>query len=461
MSEGTISQGSRKTVDLGAGPVARTVLRVAIPSVVGLSINAMHHLVNMAFVGMLTTEAVSAITTVIPVILLLAAIGEGVGVGVASYLARQIGAGRLDLAANAASTAILLTIPLSMAVAGLLLFDLDGLLRFFGTTEAALPLAGPFARILILGAPLLFLQMLFDFIAIAEGNTKVCMWILVGSFGINTVLDPIFIFGLHLGVDGAAWATVISEGAAVAVYVIYAARRRGTIHLHPRHFQMKGAMLRQIASVGVPATLATGLGAVASMLLYRIASGYGDTAVAGIGIAFRLLSGGGMPVIGFCLGAQAVLGHGWGANNYRRLLGAVRAMLLMTSAFSLAYAVVMIVFAPAIVGWFTDDPAVARIGISACRAFHVVFSLFGLQMVTVVALQSAGKARLAALLMLAPQGYLLIPALLILPPVWGVDGLIASQVLAAGLSAALALAIIVRQTNMLKKQLHCGAESMA
>jgi putative MATE family efflux protein len=447
-----MSRTALAPVDLGGPDLTRIILRVALPSVIGLSMNALHHLVDAVYIGALGPEAVAAVSSAFPLIILLVAVAEGIGVGTASYIARMLGAGKPDRASAAASLALLLILPLCLVIMVGLLLTLDDVLRLIGVTETALPLAMAYARILIAGCTLLFAQILCDFIAISEGNTRFSMWTLIGSFGLNMLLDPLFIFVLDMGVGGAALATVCAQAAAVTAYAVYFALKAGKLRLRLRALAPRGEILRQIVTVGASATLSTMLGAFAFILIYRTAGAYGDGAVAGIGIALRLLSGGSLPVAGFCLGAQAVLGFSWGAGDHKRLLRALRIMLTATTAFAVLYAGVMIAFAPAIVSLFTEDAGVAAMAAAAVRAFHSFFALSGLYMVTVVLLQASGKARLAAALVLAPQGYLLIPGLLLLPGLWGLDGLLASQPLAVGLSCALALVILLWQTVALRRR---------
>jgi len=232
------------------------------------------------------------------------------------------------------------------------------------------------------------------------------MWTLVGSFALNIVLDAIFILMLDMGVAGAALAMLISQIAALAVYAAYFARRAGTVQIHPRWFSPTAGLLRQISSVGASVTLSHGVTAVAFVLIYRSAGAYGEQAVAAIGVALRLLTGGTLPIVGFCLGAQPVLGFGWGRRDYERTLRVLWRLLLIVGVFGIVYASVMIIFAPAIMALFTDDREVAEIGVRACQAFHMCFALSAVRLVTLVFLQAAGKAKLAAWLILAPHGYL-------------------------------------------------------
>jgi putative MATE family efflux protein len=444
--------GGRASLDLQRDPPPRLIWRLALPAIIGLSANALYQTVDIMFLGWLGAEAISAVSQVFPILILLAAIGEGIAIGTASYAARMLGAGQPERADEAATTGFVLAVVIGIGVSMLTFWQIDSVLHLFGVTEAALPLARDYLRIALCGYTLLLLQIFGDFLAISEGNTRFSMWVLIVAFGINAVLDPIFIFTLDMGVSGAAAATLIAQMTAAAIYIGYFVTGTGRLKIAPRFARMRGAVLREIAALGIPAAFATMFTALAFALVYGTAGQFGENAVAGIGITLRLFSLGALPVFGFCLGARAVLGHAAGAGDSARVVEAMRFMLLVTFGFCAAYALVILSLAPAIFRLFTNEPDVAAIGVRAAYACFLFFAFFGLHVVLLTFLQSTGKAALAGLVLLAPQGYFLIPGLLLLPPLWGFDGLLASQLVAAGLTAILSASMLAWQLGAFKRQ---------
>jgi putative MATE family efflux protein len=432
-----------------AEPPARLIRRLAIPAIIGLSANALYHTVNLFFLGWLGTEAISAVSSVLPLLVLGGAIGEGLAVGTASYAAVMLGAGRSEEAHRTATTGFALAIAIGLGVTALAAWHLEGVLRLVGVTEAAMPLALSFMRIILAGYTLLLLQIFCDFLAISEGNTRFSMWVLMVAFGVNIVLDPVFIFALDMGVTGAAMATVVAQLTAVTIYTGYFVRGIGRLRIRLRHLRPSAAILAKIASLGVPATLATALTALAFGLVYATAASYGDAEVAAIGIVLRLFTLGALPVFGFCLGARSVLGFAWGAGDSARVLEAARFMLRVAFGFCALYALLMLTLAPSVIGVFSADPAVVATGTRACHAVFACFAFFGPYVVLLTLLQATGKAMLAGIVLLAPQGYFLIPGLLILPKLWGFDGLLASQLVAAGLTAILSAGMLSLQLGAL------------
>jgi putative MATE family efflux protein len=445
--------GFARPLDLADPNLKRLIVRLALPAMAGLSINALHHVANAGFVGTLGGEALAAVSVAIPVFTLVAALGHGLGIGAAAAIGRLIGAGDQGRAGATATLALGLALGFGLACSIILVVWLGPILALFGTTPAMQPLAEAYIGLLGLGCSLLLLQIVCDFIAIAEGNTRFSMWTLLGGFTLNIALDPLLIFGAGLGIGGAALATILSQIAALAAYAIYFGKRWGIVRLRLTDLAPRWSVLKPILAVGLPAAASSALSAIAFALLYRAAGDQGgDMAVAGIGIALRIMTLGALPVLGFCLGAQAVLSHGWGAGDAARVLAATRFMLAAALAFTLAYALVMAIFAGPIIGLFTEDAAMRAVGVRTLVALHLGFAAAGATYVLTVLLQSLGRARLAACVSLAPQGYLLLPLLIILPPLWGLDGVIAAPALASGLTALVSGALLVGEFTALRRR---------
>lgn len=441
-----------RPLDLGDPRLRRLIVRLALPTVAGLGIGALHHVANAFFVGQLGAAELAAVSVAIPVFVAVAAIGEGLGVGAAAAIGRQLGAGTPDHASSTATTTLALAVGLGLALSLVLLLAAGPLLTVLGATPKVLPLASRYVVILGLSCALLLAQQLCDFIAIAEGNTRFSMLTLLGAFTLNIVLDPILIFGVGLGIAGAALATIMSQIAALLLFAVYFGRRWGVVRIGLDLLRPSARILGPVLQVGVPAMLSTVLGALALALTYHAAASYGgDEALAGVGVALRLLALGTLPVIGFCLGAQPVLSFACGARNHPRLLVATRYMLVVTSAGAAAYALVMVLLAGPVTALFTADAAAQAVAARACRMVHAGFALVGLQFVLIVLLQAMGKGWTAALVGLTAQGGLLIPALLVLPRWWGLDGVIAAQPVAAGLASLLAAALLRHEARALRQ----------
>ncbi|WP_036031482.1 MATE family efflux transporter [Bradyrhizobium yuanmingense] len=436
---------NKQHINLSDPNLSSLMLRLAIPSIIGLSINASQQVVNFVFVGALGVQAMAAVSMTLPIVVLLTAVGQGIGVGTASFISRHFGAGDYLEASRGASTALALAAPIGITLTVALLLNLRGIFVTLGATPTIAPMALDYAATLLFGYTVMLLNMVSGFIVRAEGNTRFSMWTMMTAFILNAVLDPVFIFLLDLGVRGAALATLVSQIAAISLYIAYFMNDRGTVRVRASHISVRGDRIRQLAFIGAPASITSILSAVSFMLLYGAAAPFGDDSIAAVGIAVRLLTIGALPVTGFCIGSQAILGFGWGAPDFARVLKAAKLMLSMTVPLSVAYSAAGVIFARPLVWLFSDSENVTKIPVSTCIVFHLFFGLFGIQSVVTTMLQSFGRARLSAVVSLARQGYLFIPAVLLFPLMWGFNGLLASQAIAELGTGMIALFVMFHQ----------------
>ncbi|MCS3764677.1 MULTISPECIES: MATE family efflux transporter [Bradyrhizobium] len=457
-SKRNVMPKKKQHVDLSDQNLLSLILRLAIPSVVGLSIHALQQVVNAIFVGALGAQAIAAVSMTLPIVVLLAAAGQGIGVGAASFISRHLGAREYLEASRGASTALALAAPIGIIVTLTLLPNLPGIFATLGATPTIMPVALDYAGTVLLGYTPMLLNTVSGFIVRAEGYTRFSMWVMMTAFILNAVLDPVFIFSLDLGVRGAALATLVSQISAVGLYIVYFTKLGGTVLVRISHISLRADRIRQLALVGAPATMTSILSALAVMLLYGAAAPFGDDSIAAVGIAVRILMVGALPITGFCIGAQAILGFGWGARDYAHILRAAKFMLFVTIAFSVLYSAAVVIFARPLVSLFSDNEYVTEIAVSTCIVFHLFFGLFGVQSFVTAMLQSFGRARLSAIVSLARQGYLFIPAVLLFPLVAGFNGLLASQALAELGAGIIALIVMFNQFGELRRALRHGPQ---
>lgn len=269
---------NKKNIDLSDPNLSGLILRLAIPSIVGLSINALQQAVNAIFVGALGAQAIAAVSMTLPVVVLLTAVGQGIGVGTASFISRHLGAGEYMEASRGASTALALAAPIGIMLTVVLLLNLRRIFVTLGATPTIMPVVLDYAATLLFGYTLMLLNIVNGFIVRAEGNTRFSMWTMMTAFILNAVLDPAFIFLLGLGVRGAALATLVSQIAAIGLYIAHFSKLRGIVLVKLSYISLRTSRIRKIASIGAPATMTGILSAIASMLLYGAAAPFGTIA---------------------------------------------------------------------------------------------------------------------------------------------------------------------------------------
>ncbi len=426
-------------IDLADPRLGRLIWRLGLPAMAGLTLNATHQVVDAVFVGRLGGDALAALALLAPLAGLTAALGVGLGVGAASALARALGAGDPERARRVAGTAFAAAFAFALvAMVGLGLAR-EPVLATLGAPEGLLGLARGYFPPLILVMGLGLVQIVCDFLAIGRGDSQFSLKTLALCFGLNIALDPLFIFGFGLGLAGAGWATLTAQLVTLAVWGWYfsAPARR------PRMGSL--AELRPILRVGLPETGSVAITTLGAMALLRLAADLGgETALAGLGIALRLMLVVTLPLEGFAIGTQPLLAFAFGANDPDRAALALRRLLIGACGTTAALALLFCLNAGTIAGTMTDTPEVAAAAGAALVWLAPAFPAIALRVVAQICLQAMARARMAAVLGLAPMGWLLWPALALLTPRLGVEALPLAITLAAFGAAIIAAAALRR-----------------
>lgn len=433
-----------RPVDLGQDGVAGLILRLSGPAILGISAHALQMLVNAWFVADLGATAIATIAIAYPVTLLVAALGYGAGVAAASQVSRALGAGDGARAAAAAALGFRLALPAGGVVTAAILFDTPAWLRLLGADADLAAAAAPYTALATIGTALMLVMIVGGFVVRAQGHARLSGAIMVGSFGLNIVLDGVLIRLCGLGTVGAGWAAIGAQAAAACVYLGHFARERRASKLRHRSApRSQPGLLGEALRLAVPITGSSLLAAFAMALFVEAAAPFGEAAVAAQGIALRLTLVAALPLLGLVAGAQAVLGHAAGSGRRDRL----HAALLFTVAASLSYGVVvgglMIALAAPLAGLFAQDPETAREGAHAVAVFALAFMPVGLQLAAATLFQAIAAPRRAAAVSLAAQGLALIPPLLLLPSLLGLEGVLLSRVVAEFLADGLGLVLML------------------
>lgn len=408
--------------------IPKVLVRLGVPTMVGMMVSALYSVVDAYFVGWLGTMQVGAVTVVFPVVQIIVGLGMTFGSGAASYIARLLGQGQTDEANRTASTALFSSLFVGTAAIVLCMCFLEDLLAALGATETVLPYAREYAVIFVTGSILNIFNITMNNIITAEGRSKLTMISMLIGGGMNIILDPILIFPLGLGIRGAAIATVVSQAATSCLYFWFIFGRKGYLRYSPRLFAFSRKLYCEIFKVGVPIFVFQLLAGVALSLTNTAASVYGDSALAAAGVVTRIMTLGTYVVFGYMKGYQPVAGYNYGAKNYERMNEATKVSLKWATVFCVAAAALMIVFPRQIISLFTEnDTMLVEIGARMLRANGVIFSGFGFQMLYMAFFLALGYGKEGGILSISRQGIFFIPAILILPPLFGIDGIVWAQ----------------------------------
>lgn len=430
---------------LGSDPLWPLLVRYSLPSIVGTLVNALYNIVDRVFVGQsVGAIGLAAISVVFPIAILLMASSVIVGVGGNALFAIRMGEGKKDEAekvfGNAASLLILIPLALSILIA---LFA-DPVLKFVGASEDTLPMAREYGLITLLGNPLAsFSHGMTHFIR-TDGHPRTAMLSQIVAAVTNIILDAIFVLGLHLGVAGAAWATVIAQLVGTIYVLVYFLSPLSTVKIRRKNLPIEW---RRIALpfmyLGLPHFAMQVASSVVNTVLNRSLFFYGgDLAVSTIGIVMSANTMLIMPMIGLSMGSQPILGFNFGARKFDRVVGTYKLGIVAAMAYGVLSWAVSFFFTRQVVQVFTtDDQALIDGATHALRIFNMMLPVIGFQTMTSTLLQSVGQPMRSLLMSLSRQVIILIPLLKILPRFFGLSGIYASYPTSDLLSCILAAAL--------------------
>ncbi|MCQ4636566.1 MATE family efflux transporter [Anaerovorax odorimutans] len=446
---------------LGKTPIPKALLAMGLPTMIGMMINALYNLVDAYFVGGLGSSQMGAISVVFPLGQAVVGLGLLFGNGAASYISRLLGRGDRETGGRAASTALYSSLLAGAAlIIGTILF-LSPVLKLLGATESILPYAETYAGIYMVFSIFNVFNVTMNNLVTSEGAAKTTMLALLAGAMLNILLDPVFIYLLDLGVAGAAIATAISQIVSASVYLCYILRKKSLFRFSVRECCFSKEIFSEIFKIGVPTLVFQLLISLAVALINMEAKEYGDSMIAAMGAVTRIISMGSLMVFGFIKGFQPIAGYSYGAGDYGRLKKAIKTAVLWSSLFCIAFGCIAALLSePIISGFAADDAEMVNFGQNALRANGLSFMLFGFYTVYSSLFLALGKGRAGFILGALRQGICFVPVILILPGLWGANGILYAQPAADVLSAGITVFMAVGLHKELVADKFAGCENM-
>lgn len=449
------SQSKKKEL-LGSASIPKALLSMGIPTMIGMLVNAFYNLVDAYFVGGLGESQMGAISVVYPLGQVVVGLGLLFGNGAASYISRLLGRGDKENANKVASTALYGSVSVGAVIIIISMVFLHPILKLLGATDSILPFAATYASVYIVSCIFNVFNVTMNNIVTSEGAAKTTMCALLTGAVLNIALDPLFIYVFDLGVAGAAIATAISQVVSTCVYLTYIFRKKSVFHFRVKNCTYTKETLSEIFKIGIPTLVFQILTSVSISLINNAAGDYGDSAIAGMGVVTRLISMGSLSVFGFIKGFQPIAGYSYGAKKFDRLREAIKTSILWSTAFCVIFGVILALFPTIIVSRFTKcDAEMIRIGAASLRANGISIMLFGFYTVYSSLFLALGKGREGFILGACRQGICFIPVILLLPIVWGLNGIMYAQPIADVLSAVITVFMAIplhKKLNEMQKQ---------
>lgn len=434
-------------------PIPRLVCSLAVPTIISMLITSFYNMVDTFFVGRINTSATAAVGVVFSLMAIIQAIGFFFGHGSGNYISRQLGAQNTEEASKMASIGFFSALIAGAVLAGCGLIFIKPLALLLGSTETILPYAVDYLKYILIGAPYMTASLVLNNQLRFQGNAMYGMIGIVVGAVINIVLDPVLIFVCHMGISGAALATIISQFISFVI-LLWVSQSGPGIHISWKNVRFDAYFLKEIVRGGFPSLCRQGLGSVATIALNMAAGVYGDAAIAGMSIVSRITMFAYSALIGFGQGFQPVCGFNYGAKLYDRVREAFYFCLKTSAGFLILLSVAGYIGAPQLVELFRKgDPEVTAVGIAALRFSCISFSLSGGVVMSNMFLQSIGMAVRASIVAAARQGLFFLPLIFILPSILGLKGVEMCQMVSDILTFLLAMPLSI---SVLKKM---GTES--
>ena len=446
-------QESNATELFEKAPVSQAVLKSALPAMAAMLMVLIYNLADTFFVGQ-THDAyqVAAVSLAMPVFLMFMAVGTVFGMGGTSVISRALGQGRTDYAKKVCSFCMWGCVVVGVIMAALFLIFMEPILTMVGASEGTWAYAKSYLTIVSFGGPFVLISNAFSNIVRAEGKSaEAMMGQLLGNL-LNVILDPIMILLLGWNITGAAIATLIGNIVGACYYILYFVRGKSSLSVSIKELSQPEKVCGPVCAIGIPAALGSVLMSVAQIIINSQLAKYGDMAVAGMGVAMKVVTITGMVCMGLGQGVQPLLGYCVGAKLWERFKKAFRFSMLFALSLGAALTVICYLFTNQIVSAFLSDPAAYSYAVEFSRILLTTSFLFGVFYVLINTLQAMGAATPALIINLSRQGIIFIPALFILQAVVGINGLIWAQPVADLLSIGLAAILYIRVSHKMMVQ---------
>ncbi len=417
-----MNKGSQR---LGTEAIIPLLMKLSIPSIIAMAIQALYNVVDSIYVGRISTEALSALSLAFPIQIILIGIGVGTGIGVSSLISRRLGENNKHSAVNAAEHSIILVFVYGIIVAVIGFLFSDQILALFTSEEILIKMGSEYIEIILIGSTAIFFPMVTNNILRGEGNTFTPMIaMLIGSI-LNIIMDPFIIYGLwifpEMGVAGAALATVAARiiSALFLVYILFSDKNELKISLKDFSFDFR--IIKDIYIVGFPAMVMQFLASFMLGGMNKILAEFGSTAIAAAGIYFRLQSFIFMPVFGLNQGYMPIMGYNYGHNNPERMKKTFKSTLLVASIFTMLGFFIFQIFPAQLISLFNNDQKLLEIGTDALKKISIAFPIIGPAIIISTTFQALGNGFPSLVFSFLRQIVILLPLMYLIGQWYGLE----------------------------------------
>lgn len=426
-----MKQSGTIPTSLGTESIPKLLKQYAVPAIIAMTASSLYNMIDSAYIGQgVGPMAISGLAVTFPLMNLSTAFGTLVGVGASTLISVLLGQRNYSVARRVLGNVIIMNCVIGLLFMAVSLLFLDPILYFFGASEATIPYAREYMQVVLIGNIITHLYFGLNAVLRAAGHPRKAMYATILTVALNTILDPIFIFVLDMGIRGAAIATVISQLVSLIWQIKIFSNKDEFLHFSKDMMKFDSKIAYRSLSIGMAPFLMNVASCFIVILINKGLQTYGDMEMAGggdlsigaYGIINRLSFLFVMVVMGFTQGMQPIAGYNYGAQLYDRVIKVLRLTIICATIVMTAGFLVAMIFPELMVKIFTSDPQLIDLSSKGARVVFLAFPIVGFQIVTSNFFQSLGMAKKAIFLSLSRQLLFLAPCLIILPRLIGVKG---------------------------------------
>lgn len=408
---------------LGEESEIKLLIKYSVPAIIGMLVNALYNIVDRAFIGHIPKVGPMAITGVgitMPIMSILLGFGMLIGIGATANISIKFGQNnRKDAEKILGNSVILITlISIILTVVGIIFAN--NILSLFGASESTIFYAKEYINVILLGTIFNLMSFSLNSTIRADGNPKMSAAIMILGCIVNVILDAVFIFGLGLGIKGAAWATVISQVVTTVIMLYYYTLGSSNLKFKFETFKLEWRIVKLIVAIGIaPFSMQMAASAVQIVANNSLKNYGGDLAIGAMAVISSISMIFLMPIFGINQGSQPIIGYNYGAKKYERAQKTLKLAMAVASVILVIGGILIQTFPEVAISMFNSDPQLLEIGIPGLRIYLLMMPIIGIPIIGSNYFQAIGKAKLATFLSLLRQVILLIPLTIILPKVAG------------------------------------------
>jgi putative MATE family efflux protein len=428
-------------------------MQYAIPAIIAMTASSLYNMVDSIFIGQgVGPLAISGLAITFPLMNLAAAFGSLIGVGASTLISVRLGQKDYDSAQHILGNVVTMNLILGLGFSVIFLLLLNPILYFFGASDDTIGYARDYMFIILLGNVITHMYLGLNALLRSSGHPKEAMIATINTVVINTVLDPVFIYGFGWGIRGAAIATIIAQAISLAWQFKLFTNKNELLHLRPGIYKLQSGIVRNTIAIGMSPFLMNLASCLIVIFINKGLKMYdGDLAIGAFGITNRIVFLFVMIVLGFNQGMQPIAGYNYGARQFHRVDKVLKLTILCATCVTTTGFLVGMCIPRLAVSAFTTDETLIALSAKGLRIILTCFPLVGFQMVTSNFFQSIGIAKKAIFLSLTRQVLFLLPCVILLPLWMGADGIWWSMPISDLLASVTAAVLLYRQLREFKR----------